>query len=148
MVRLGQREATEPFAARHWGQPVFLLFIRPEEIDRHHRQRPLDGSESPQPAIAALQFLHHQSGRDISKSRTSVAFDRRPENPELRQLRHELERKSPAAIMLRDHGEKPASTQARTPSRSWRSSTGQQIIELVEIGPAVSRLRLGHHRLD
>src|SRR5205814_10397613 len=83
-VGFRQRKTAELRPLRHRRQPDFFLFFRAEQIDRHHGERTLDGSEGPQSAVAAFELLHHQTRGDAPESGTAVTFDTRAENTELR----------------------------------------------------------------
>ena len=132
-VRLRECKTTELRALRHRRQPEFFLLFRAEQIDRHHGERALHGGESAQSTVAPFELLHHQPGGDTPEPGTAVAFDARPEDTELCQLRHELHREGAIAIMLRDHRQKTLLHPVAHGISYATLVRRQQFLEIVEV---------------
>src|SRR5207253_10628466 len=87
-VRLRQAEATDRVAARQPWQPLRLLLVGTERVDRVHREGALDGDERTEPRVAGLELQLDQAAGD----RAEVTDPRQlhPEEPELPELLRQL----------------------------------------------------------
>src|SRR5690606_12898229 len=89
-LRLGQAETAYGFAPRHRRQPSLLLLFRTERVNRVHHKAALHRHETPEPAVASLQFLADQPVRDAVETGAVIALYGTAEQPEFRNLRNEF----------------------------------------------------------
>src|SRR5439155_19576346 len=89
-VGLRKTEAADRVTGGHPRQPVSLLLIGAERMDRVHRERALDGDERTESRIAGLEFqLDQPVGH---RPEVSDPLELHPEEPELAELLGELTR--------------------------------------------------------
>ncbi len=92
MVRFGQPEAADPFAARELGQVLVLLRVRAEFVDRHHHQRRLHRHHRPVARIDTFDFARDQPVGDVVEARAAVLLgDGRAEQAEFAHLAEDLD---------------------------------------------------------
>jgi hypothetical protein len=138
-VGLGQAEAADRLAGRELGEPVFLLLLAPERVDRVHHQAALHRHERAQAAVAALELLVDQARSDIVQSRASVLVRQRgAEHAQLGQLRHDLHRER-AGLEVRHHARDVALADPRAHGVAHHALVfGELLVELQEIELAES----------
>ena len=91
VVRFCETEAPYLLPGGELRKPESLLLLGAEGIDGIHHQCALYGSETSQSAISSLQFLHHQSVRNVVHAGATVLFGQgRSKQPEVRHLRNEI----------------------------------------------------------
>src|SRR4030095_336425 len=87
----------------HLWQPFALLVLASELEDWIHTKSALDRSETPDPGIAGLEFLHNQPVRDIVHTCAAILFGQIcAQHAELRQTRNQLNRKTSFLETARD----------------------------------------------
>ena len=100
-VRLGQPERREPSAGREPRQPLALLLLVAEEVDRHRAERRVRGDGDRDRRVDARQLLDRDRVRDGVAARAAVLLgDRQAHEPELGELRDELVREARLAVEL------------------------------------------------
>jgi len=104
-LRLGEAEAANGFAFLEQWEPFIFLGLASIGVNRVHHQAGLDGDETAQAGIAALEFLVHQAVGNVRHFRAAVALEVRAEKAEFTQLRHKLHRESSFAAVFFDDGE-------------------------------------------
>src|SRR5256884_152273 len=85
-LRLRQSEAAYGLALLQKREPFVLLRLAAIGINRIHHQRTLHGNKTAEAGIASLQFLSHQSVRDIGHSRAAVTVQVRAKKSQLTEL--------------------------------------------------------------
>ena len=103
-VGLGEAEAAELLAGGQLRQPVVLLLVGAEGVDRIHDQRRLHADEAADAGVAALQLLHDQAVLDIGHAGAAVAFDGRAEEAQFAHGLDQFAREAAVAIALLDDG--------------------------------------------
>ncbi|MND94717.1 hypothetical protein D3C80_869440 [compost metagenome] len=73
-VSLGQAEAADQFARRHFRQELLLLLFRAEGVDRVHGQRGLDAHGRTIAAVDRLDLARDQAIGDVAGFRAAVLF--------------------------------------------------------------------------
>ena len=69
-----------------------------------HHQRALDRNEAAQPRIAAFELLHDLAVGHVGHAGAAIAMQIGAEKPQLRHLRHEVQREGGFAIVLLHDG--------------------------------------------
>ena len=82
-----------------------FLRVRSKRINRIHHERRLDGNETPQRRITALDFLRHETVLHVRQACAAVAIQIGAEKTKLRHLRNEMRGKFSFAIVVLDDGE-------------------------------------------
>ena len=95
-VGLGQAEAADRLARVHGREPPLLLLLRAPAPDREHRERALHRDRAPYPRVSGLELQAGQPVRHRARPRQAVAVEVHAEEPELRELGHQLARKDPS----------------------------------------------------
>src|SRR5437868_3791314 len=106
-VGLGQPEAADGVALVHRRQPALLLLLGAPAPDREHREGPLHGHEAADAGVAGLELHAREAVRDGARAGETVALEMHAEEPELRQLLHELARQDRLLEPLTDLREHP-----------------------------------------
>ena len=102
-IGLGQAEAADRLAARQARQPVPLLRLRAEGVDRIHHQARLHADERAQAGVAALELLVDQPVGDVVQPGAAVLCRQvGAEEAQLGDARGQLDRKGPVAEVLGD----------------------------------------------
>src|SRR5262249_52727796 len=102
---LRQREATENKPAREIWQPTTLLLITTECLDAVHHETALNGNAAAQAAVAALQLLADQAVAHVIETGATVLAQRRTEQTEIGETRHELGREALGSEAFADDGQ-------------------------------------------
>ena len=105
VLGLGQREGADLLEPRHGGQPALLLLLRPEHVDRLHRQPRLHAEERAEAAVAAVQLHVDQAARERAHARAAVPGDVLAEEPELGDPAHQRPRQLGRLPVLVDRGQ-------------------------------------------
>ena len=103
----GSVRPKQPMALPSWSkrEPFVFLSVAAVGEDRVHHQAGLNGDETAQAGIAALEFLVHQAVSDVGHAGAAIALQVRAEEAELAELRDEVHRESGFAIVFFDDGE-------------------------------------------
>jgi hypothetical protein len=87
VVRLGEAEAADPFAARQLRQVLLLLRLGAELVDRHHHERRLHAHHRAVAGVDALDLARDDSVADVVHAAAAVLLgDGRAEQAELAHL--------------------------------------------------------------
>src|SRR6185503_19526992 len=70
-VGLGETEAADRFAACEPREPLLLLLLGPERVDREHHERALHRDERADAAVAALELAADDAVRDLAHARAA-----------------------------------------------------------------------------
>ena len=89
-VGLGEAEATDRLALRHARQPLVLLLVRAECVDRVHRQGALHAHERANAGIAGLELHGGKPVGDRVGAGAAVPFEVHAQDAELAELASEL----------------------------------------------------------
>ena len=76
-------------------QPALLLLLGAPAPDRVHRERALHGDGAADAGVARLELEADEAVRDGARPGQAVALEVHPEEPELRELLHDLAREDP-----------------------------------------------------
>ena len=96
---LGEAEAAEGAARRHFGQPLLLLLFGAEAVDGVHRKTGLHRDERAQSGIAGFELVAGKPVRERAHAGAAVALEIRAEKSQLRQLRHQLQREASSLVV-------------------------------------------------
>ena len=103
-VGFGEAEAAEDFAERHLGQVFLFLLLAAEGVDGIHAQSGLHADEGAHAAVAALEFLGHESVLDGGHAGAAVAVEGGSVEAELAHGLDELFGEASVAVALLDDG--------------------------------------------
>ena len=121
-----------PFA---WRAANVFLLVAAEGVDGIHDERRLHADERAHAAVAALQFLHHQSVLDIRHLGAAIAFEVGAEEAELAHGLDQFLGEAAVAIALLDDGMRLSSTNLRVVSRTRRSSSVSRVSNSMKSTP-------------
>ena len=104
VVGFGQPKAADLLSPRHRRQPSLLLLLRAEGVDGEHDQSALDRDEAPQAGVSAFEFLHDEAVGHGAESGAAVPLKAGAQRSQFGQLRDQILRKRPLAVMPFDSG--------------------------------------------
>ncbi len=104
-VGFGQAEAADDLAQRHLRQILLLLLLAAEGVDGIHAQSGLHADERAHAAVAALQFLRHQTVLDVRHAGAAVTFQAGAIEAELAHRLDQLFGEAAVAVALLDDGD-------------------------------------------
>jgi hypothetical protein len=109
-----------------------------------HDEARLHARERTQSAVAALELLADQAVRDVADARAAVLLgQRRTEEAELGDARHEIHRKGPVAIRLDDARRELVLDEATRGVADLALVVGEQLFDRVVVGRDVAHVGSG-----
>src|SRR3954452_5090481 len=104
-IRLRQPERGEPAARGELGEPVALLLLAPEVVDRQRAERVVSRDGDRDGGVDSRQLLDHDRVRERVRACAAVLLrDRHPHQPELGELGHDLVREAVLPVELLGDG--------------------------------------------
>ena len=104
-VGLGEAEAADLLAGGEQREPVLLLLLGAEGVDRIHHQRALHRGERADAGVAPLELLHDQAVGDVVEPRAAVLLRQvGAEQAQLRHARNQLLGKLALDVRVADDG--------------------------------------------
>ena len=149
-VGLGETEAADHLARRQPRQPVALLLLAAERVDRIHHQRALHRRERADAGVAALELLHDEAVRDVVEPGAAVLLGQvGAEHAELGHLRDQLLREASLDVALADDRQHVLVDEGADGVADGALFLGEERVEPVEVdaGESGPHGRRGHASL-